>query len=885
MATRALAGSAVRTWSAAAAAAALAAGAWSPRTARAGAEAEAGCGCLAHRLERGELQAWRAAPGEGAGGTFDPANGRDHRNFPPDPQVEYRAMRLELEFPDLSGGRFTGTQRLLVAPIGMPVQALRLAAEGLRIDAVEVDGRPAEFAHDGSTLTVRFAEPLSRASGRACEVAIRYAGDRPVDGLTFSAATPEVPGVAPARGAEVHTQGQTETNRYWFPIHDFPNVRVPTELVVTVPKGLQASANGALVSHEVRGDRETWHWRQEKPHVPYLVSLVVGDFDRVDLPNPLSKVPMAVWAPKGRGADALATYANTDRMMRTFERAFGQPYPWARYDQLIVRNFGAGGMENTSVTTMMPTAVHDEVARAEQDLDGLISHELCHQWTGDLVTCRSWEHIWLNEGWATYGTALWMEDRDGADGYWDSVLGNARVARGDVPGAPEAMCSPVYERAGQTFSRPANPYPKGASILHMLRRMLGDEVFFRGVRAYMARHALGLAETHDFRRAMEEASGLGLEWFFDQWCFRPGSPHVRATLSYDAASRTLAVRADQVQPIDARTPALRIAIPVWVRTAGGDRVIPFEMRERSATASAVLDGPPVAAWVDPWLEALKVIEVSQPEAWTLAAAAAAPTHAARRQALAQASRAATPAVLEMLVRTAADGTLRHTMRTDAVEALAALGTPEAKRATVAFARSSVADPRVRAAAVRALAKCDAADAVPVLREVVARAPGAAGERSYAVRSAAVDALAELGAKEALDDVRPMLSEPSHAESVSVAALRFVARFGDASDLPAAKARCALGIADRARPAAVDAVAELAKRSEGEARTGAESFLIALVEDPEERTALAAAAALADLKCQAALPRLRAMAEHDRDPARRRRAREWVAKAEGKPAAG
>ncbi len=884
MGTRAPAGTNVRTWLTRGAMALAAVAAAGTPVAPARASAEAECGCLAHRLERGELRAWRAAPGEGKGGAFDAANGRDHRNFPPDPQVEYRAMRLELDFPDLAAGRFTGVQRLQVAPIGVPVQALRLDAEGLRIEAVEVDGAPAEFAHDGSVLVIRFPRPLVAVAGAAgaraaaTEVVVRYAGERPVDGLTFSAATPEVPGAAPARGAEVHTQGQTETNRYWFPIHDFPNVRVPTELVVTVPKGLQASANGALVSHEARGDRETWHWRQEKPHVPYLVSLVIGDFDRVELPNPLSRVPMAVWAPKGRGADALATYANTDRMMKVFERAFGQPYPWARYDQLIVRNFGAGGMENTSVTTMMPTAVHDEAARAEQDLDGLISHELCHQWTGDLVTCRSWEHIWLNEGWATYGTTLWMEERDGADGYWDSVLGNARVARTDVPGAPEAMCSPVYERAGQTFSRPANPYPKGASILHMLRRMLGDEVFFRGVHAYMARHALGLAETHDFRRAMEEASGLGLEWFFDQWCFRPGSPVVKAALSYDAASRTLTVRAEQVQQVDARTPALRIRIPVWVRTAGGDRVVPFEMRDRAATASAVLDGPPVAAWVDPWLEALKVIEVDQPEAWTLGAVDAAPTHAARRQALSQAAKAGTPAVLGTLAQVAGDAAARHTMRIDAVEALAALGTPESKQAVLALAKGAIEDPRVRAASVRALAKCDAADAVPVLRSVIAAGGGA--PRSYAVRTAAVEALADLGAKEALPDVRPLVAEASHGESVSQAALRFVARFGDASDLPAAQSRCALGIADRARPTAVDAVAELAKRADGEARAAAEAFLVRLVEDPEERTAMSAGAALAQLKCRAALERLRAMAERDRDPARRRRAQAWVKEIEG-----
>jgi aminopeptidase N len=414
----------------------------------------------------------------------------------------------------------------------------------------------------------------------------------------------------------------------------------------------------------------------------------------------------------------------------------------------------------------------------------------------------------------------------------------------------------------------------------MLRRMLGDEVFFRGVHAYMARHALGLAETHDFRRAMEEASGLGLEWFFDQWCFRPGSPVVKAALSYDAATRTLTVRAEQGQPIDARTPAMRIRIPVWVRTSGGDRVVPFEMRDRTATVSAVLDGPPVAAWVDPWLEALKVIEVEQPEAWTLAAVAAAPTHAARRQALAQAAKAGTPAALGTLVRVAGDASARHTLRVDAIEALAAVGSPESKQAVLALAKGTIDDPRVRSASVRALAKCDASDAVPVLRSAIAAGGSAPRERSDAVRTAAVEALADLGAKDALPDVRPLVAEPSHGESVSQAALRFVAKFGDASDLPAAQARCALGIADRARPTAVDAVAELAKRADGEVRAAAEAFLVRMVEDPEERTAMSAGAALAQLKCRAALDRLRAMAERDRDPARRRRAQAWVKEIEG-----
>lgn len=838
------------------------------------------CGCLTHRLERDRPT---AGPGDGKGGAFDAVSGREYRNFPPDPQVQFQRMKLALRFEDMTSGRFTGTETLTIAPIGVPVQALRLDAAGMKVSSVTVDGNNAEFTNDGETLSIRFAQPLAPpASGGqipSSTVVISYACDRPVDGLTFSAPTPEIVGTVPARGAEVHTQGQTETNHYWFPIHDFPNVRLATEMIVDVPAGFQVSSNGALVKHETRGDREIWHWNQEKPHVPYLVSLVIGDFDHAELPSPLSGVSMTVWAPKGRGEDAKATYARTDRMVAMFERVFGQKYPWARYDQLVVRNFGAGGMENTSATTMQPSAVLDATARSEQDLDGLISHELCHQWTGDLITCRSWAHIWLNEGWATYGSTLWMEERDGADGYWDAVLGNAGVARGDVATAPEAMCSPVYMNAGETFGRSANPYPKGASILHMLRRMLGDKVFFAGVQSYFASHALGNAETYDFRRAMEQASGLGLEWFFDQWCFRPGSPQVKAKCVYDAASRVLTVTAEQTQQIDARTPAMHISIPVWVKTEKGDVLVPMEMTSRTATVSRTLDAPPVAVWVDPYLEALKTIEVTQPEMWTLGTLRSGPTHAAKRQALAALAKMESPDARTALLETARNDSLRYSLRIDAVNGLASYGSKESQEVILALARSPIADVRVRAAVIGALEKVPAADAVPLCRNLLAPPNGGAGEASYAVRVQAIEVLTAHAAKDAIDTVRAQVAVPSHNEAISTSAIRYLAKFGDASDVARIESRTALGLPDRVRPSAVNALQELAPRLTAEERTQVETFLTGLLDDPEERTAMAAGGALAELKCKAVTARFKAIAEHHRDPSWRKRAEGWLKKLE------
>ncbi len=192
---------------------------------------------------------------------------------------------------------------------------------------------------------------------------------------------------APHYTAEVHTQGQTTGNRHWFIGHDAPNERMTTELIVDVPAGFSVSSNGRLVGSLQDGDRAIWHYLQDTPHVSYLVSLVIGKFDIVRIPH--SRVSMQVWVPEGLGDQVMQTYGRTGEMIDLMERRFGTPYPWDRYDQLVVKNFGSGGMENTSATTMYPTAILDERALLDSDLDGLIAHELAHQWTGDMITCKS----------------------------------------------------------------------------------------------------------------------------------------------------------------------------------------------------------------------------------------------------------------------------------------------------------------------------------------------------------------------------------------------------------------------------------------------------------------------------------------------------------------
>ena len=826
------------------------------------------CGCLQHRLDRNEWNGLRR-PAKGMGLAWDVANGSDYRNWPPNPMVNYEHLKIALRFADVVAPEADAVATFTVRPIGVSVESLKLNADGLKITSVKLDGAAVEFFSDGKNLTMKFVKPLPSDKSSVIEVA--YSISCPTDGMTFSPAYPNRAGYGP----QVHTQGQTEGNHFWFPCHDFPNVRQSTELVVDVPKGMTVNGNGKLVEHVTKGDREIWNYLQEKPHVAYLVSVVVGDLEAVPLQSPLSGVPMHVWLPKERAGDVERTYGRTDRMIVLFEKVFGQKYPWAKYDQLLVRNFGSGGMENTSVTNMYPSAILSENAAKEEDLDGLISHELCHQWTGDFITCKSWADIWLNEGWATYGTALWMDERDGPDGYFDSMLDNAGVAKGDKSENAVGMVSPIYTNAGETFGRAANPYPKGASILHMLREMLGDEIFYKGVRAYMAKFALSTVETSDFRIAMEQASGLGLEWFFDQWCMRPGSPNISTKATYDAATRMLKIKVEQTQMIDQRTPALRVSTPICVRTASGQKTIAWQWRDRSAEIEIPLDGPPQWVAFDPRLAALKTLKMDWPMDWLRAQAKDGPTMAARRQAVEALRGDASPATIAVLEEIARNELERRKIRSECVDSIADFKSPESAASIGRLLDAPPHDPRVRGALTVATASLAKEKAIPLLMKQLE------SDSSEMCCKSAIDMLVKLEAKESVDAIMVAADRASHQQQIQQAAMRALGQFEAAKALPQALKYASLGGYDRARGAAIEAVGKLVSKDEKDAaRIDAIAQLISWLDDPERGARRASAQTLVTLKAKDALPRLEAMSKSDPDPDVRAAAANWVKSIKG-----
>lgn len=807
------------------------------------------------------------------------------RTYPPDVPADFTHMTLDIMIEDMNTPRFHATQRLTFAPIGTALTTLAIDAKALHVDAVAAERYTTTFTADGSKLRVVFDPPVP--AGESVTLVTSYRVDDPPLGLIW---TPESP-AWPARPAQLHTQGQTETNSYWFPCHDYPNDRLTTEIIVTVPRDFMAVSNGRLVSHtkiirtRERDDGSTemvpaerFHWLQDTPHVPYLVSLVVGKFDAVDLAG--SPVPARVYAPLGRGADVTGTFGRTGAMISYFARVLGHPYPWHRYDQLVVWNFAHGGMENTSATTLHENAVIRRSALVDHDFDGLIAHELAHQWFGNLVTCNSWEHIWLNEGMTTFMNTLWFEERDGRDAYlarlrdtYDALSAN------DRPEAPAAqgMASKVYRDSWETFRRPANPYSKGASVMHMLRAKLGDDVFFRGLAEYINRHKFSTVETSDLRRALEDVSGETLEQFFAQWVFRPGVPSLVVSPTWDG--QTLTIPVEQVQNINPDNPAFEFDLPVVVGQAGGPparTVVP--VRGRSASASIPLAAEPLWVAIDPDLSVLCAIDLRVGEASAIALLQNGPTlparvQGARRLGALHVSDAGTTRGTEALRTVLLDTRAPTPLRVEAVRALLARGAEVDLRTA---ATGAVDRWEVREATTRALAtilKNAGERADPAMRErfLGQLAERASRDPSLRVRAAAITGLGQVGALEHLALLERALAADSQGDIVRQAAIEAHALLDTPASLRAVLPFARPGNDSRTRAVAVEAAARLARHDQAAVLDLASTLL----NDRELRTRRAAGEALVTLRDPRGLAALQQRLAAARGPDDRRMVERWI----------
>lgn len=353
----------------------------------------------------------------------------------------------------------------------------------------------------------------------------------------------------PNKPRQIWSQGETEFNRYWFPSYDSPNDFRTSELRATVEKPFTVISNGKLIDTKDNGDNtRTFYWKMDVPYANYLTSIVVGDYTEIKNGNYLD-VPVVAYGYPSEAKEVAETTKRVPAMIKFFSERTGVKYAYPKYSQTMVEDFG-GGMENISATTQIEEMIHDERELLDQDSDSLQSHELAHQWFGDYVTTREWSDIWLNESFATYFQGMWDEESKGKDFFlYSNVQSNQQQYLNTWnSGNRRPIVTKYYANKDAMFDSYA--YPTGGAVLHMLRKHLGEENWWKAINHYLVSNAHQPVSTEDFRIAIEESTGESMDWFFDQWLYKMGHPIFEVTKSYDQAKKQLTLNVKQTQKTD-----------------------------------------------------------------------------------------------------------------------------------------------------------------------------------------------------------------------------------------------------------------------------------------------------------------------------------------------
>jgi len=326
---------------------------------------------------------------------------------------------------------------------------------------------------------------------------------------------------------------------------------------LTVPDSMVTISNGKLVKQENLGNGlRKDYWQMDLPHAPYLSAIAVGVFGKVE--SKWRDIPLGYYVEKGFEKGAAKVFENTPEMIGFFEKKLGVQFPWPKYDQIVVRDFVSGAMENTTASIFMEELRLNEREAIDSEWDYIIAHELFHQWFGDLVTPESWSHLTLNEAFANYSEYLWNEHKFGNDQAALKLVSEMEGYFAESETKQEDLIRFTYSDSEDMFD--AHSYNKGGVVLHMLRGHLGDEAFFTALNDYLRRHAFQSVEVHDLRIAFERVSGQDLNWFFNQWFLDKGHPELYFEVDYSQPENIL-VSAYQVQDLE-KAPLFQLPIEV-----------------------------------------------------------------------------------------------------------------------------------------------------------------------------------------------------------------------------------------------------------------------------------------------------------------------------------
>jgi len=698
--------------------------------------------------------------------------------------------------------RFDVAQKKVIGDVTHTVSILRPGTDkvafdsvGLQIQSVTVNKAAAKFDTTDAKLNVTL--PKAAKAGDKFDVEIKYEG-KPNKGLYFI--LPDK--FYPNRPAQIWTQGESEDTRYYLPTYDYPNDRLTTETILTVPAEWTTVSNGKLISVTDAGNgSKTWTWRESQPSSTYLFTVVAGELAQVK--DTWRNIPVTYYAPKDRGDRLVPNYSRTPTMIDLFSKKLGVDYPWEKYSQAMVDEFVAGGMENSSATTNTASSLNSPQIASElvTDEDGLISHELGHQWFGDLVTTKDWGNIWLNEGFATFMETIWIESHFGKEQAdyerWEAAHGwfaqtnlfSKPIVRFDFDDSSE-------------FD--GNAYTKGGWVLYMLRRQLGEQQFYAGLQHYLQVNRGKNVVTADLIKAIEEATNQNVDQFFNQWVYGAGAPKFEVSYTYDDAKKQVLLKVKQTQKLEGRVGLFRVPADVEITNATGPKLYPVVVSKDSETFPFPSQSAPEMVLFDKGGQILKSVAFKKEKKELLYQL---------KNATELADRADAVTALGKLknddeVAAALGDTLQHDkawgVRATSAGALGDLGSPAAAKQLLT-ALPGTKEPWVRVRVVQALGNFKDNPEVTAKLDAIAK-----DDNSLRSRSAALQALGRLKAPTAYATLAAAVNTDSPDGYLRNAALRSFGPLGDDKAAPVLREWAAPGKPLDSREAAIRSLALLDK---------------------------------------------------------------------------
>ena len=773
------------------------------------------------------------------------------RKYARDREIDVKHVRLELD-PDFTHRRLAGKATLTFAPIAKPLTQLRLDAVDLAVSAVDSSAALKDWDVGKTAITLTFTQPI--APGTEATVTITYTAE-PQEGWFYRT---EAMGY-PKGDDHFWTQGEPERHRHWFPGYDYPNERFTSEVICRVPQGMTVLSNGRLVEESAAGDKTLFHWKQEQEHVNYLISVVGGNFQKLEGQH--GDLPLAFLTPPSEFAVAENSFRDTAAILAFFDKEIGVKYPWPKYYSVCVADFIAGGMENTSVTTLTTGTLFSADSENLRTSHRLDAHEAAHQWFGNLVTCKDWSQLWLNEGFATYYTHLYDAKKSGEDEMRYQLLEDARRILSNPDEKPIVWRG--YADPMEQFDYRA--YPKGAWVLHMLRSQAGPEVYREAIRTYLERHRNGNVETHDLLGVFEELTGRSWDEFFDQWVFHGGEPALTIDYAWDELRGQAKLTVRQTQKTSEKVLLFDFPLPVrFIDEEGKQHDFSVRIHEATEDFYFTLPKKPKLVRIDPEVTVLAAIEFTPPNPLL---------HAQIEN--------AGDAIGRLLAATALGGRkdqdsldrLKSLLKSDPfyavrIEAAKALTKTQTHEALEILAGGlDQTDARVRQEVVAGLSRYYSESAFAALRERVTK------EKNPDILA---DAFGAMG-KYPREEIGPLLLATLERESyrhrlasAAIGAMRSSPDPGFAlplrEHLAANEARFPTNDFGRA----LETLGELAKTQEPAIRETTRQFLLAYLEHPKEgirRAALAALGGLGDTRSLAALRTFAEAGDPDRPEAK------------------